>query len=94
MGSIEELQKDATTCKTIKVNVLTTLAALAVSAVKIGYDSVKANSDRQKLQLEIQEIDRDIANYKSKFLGSLMYGDEISQLEQKRAEKMQQLKQC
>lgn len=89
--SIEELENNAKAETGVTITLLTSLAALVVGA---GINSAVKGSNRQKLQLEIQEIDREISNYKSKFLGSLMYGDEISQLEQKRAEKMQQLKQC
>ena len=48
--------------------------------------SRKNAQEAQEIQEQIAEIDREIADYRSKFLGEIMYADEIEELEAKREE--------
>ena len=48
--------------------------------------SRKNAQEAQEIQEQIAEIDREIADYRSKFLGGIMYADEIEELEAKREE--------
>lgn len=48
--------------------------------------SRKNAQEAQEIQAQIADIDREIADYRSKFLGGIMYADEIEELEAKREE--------
>ena len=48
--------------------------------------SRKNEQEAQEIQEQIAEIDQEIEGYRSKFLGEIMYADEIKELEAKREE--------
>lgn len=48
--------------------------------------SKKYEQEVREIQAQIADIDREIADYRSKFLGEIMYADEIEELEAKREE--------
>lgn len=59
---------------------------IIVRGVKGYIDSKKYEQEVQEIQVQIADIDREIADYRSKFLGGIMYADEIEELEAKREE--------
>lgn len=59
---------------------------IIVSSVKGYIDSKKYEQEVREIQAQIADIDREIADYRSKFLGGVMYADEIEELEAKREE--------
>ena len=59
---------------------------IIVSSVKGYIDSKKYEQEVREIQAQIADIDREIADYRSKFLGGIMYADEIEELEAKREE--------
>ena len=68
------------------------IAALGVGVTFLGAvcgalgRSRKNAQEAQEIQEQIAEIDREIADYRSKFLGEIMYADEIEELGAKREE--------
>lgn len=80
--SREEAEKNGNAEVGAGAGLLTALAALA-----IGGMAHSANKSKKKEQIDrqIQEIDKEIANYRAKLFGSALYSDEISALEKKRS---------
>ncbi len=64
------------------------VAAGAIIGTIVGgfIKSKKYEQEVREIQAQIADIDREIADYRSKFLGGIMYADEIEELEAKREE--------
>lgn len=64
------------------------VAAVAIIGTIVGnvIKSKKYEQEVREIQAQIADIDREIADYRSKFLGGVMYADEIEELEAKREE--------
>ena len=59
---------------------------IIVRGVKGYIDSKKYEQEVREIQVQIADIDREIDDYRSKFLGGIMYTNEIEELEAKREE--------
>ena len=83
--SREELEKQGKAEGAVVGGLLIGLAGLIVSCAK-------NSSEKGKIQNEINAIDAEINDYRSKFLGSVLYSNEIATLQKKRKELAQKLK--
>lgn len=61
-------------------------AGIIVAIVGSFIKSKKYEQEVREIQAQIADIDREIADYRSKFLGEIMHADEIEELEAKREE--------
>ena len=63
------------------------VAAAIIGTIVGGFiKSKKHEQEVREIQAQIADIDREIADYRSKFLGEIMHADEIEELEAKREE--------
>lgn len=85
--SVEDMEKDANAVPKVgtALGVSASLGILGAILGSIASSSSK-NNKLDQINAAISDIDRQISEYKGKFLGSVLYADEIAELEQQRAQ--------
>lgn len=77
---------DADRAKKTQERLAVVFLGIIVRGVKGYIDSKKYEQEVREIQVQIADIDREIDDYRSKFLGGIMYTNEIEELEAKREE--------